>query len=162
VATFHNQKEHLMSIEAILSPEQFARLCAFIGYAPDETAAALGGEPFGLAPGESARLSAEAYQERGEIDAREEREFDELAVESEWDLDANHFSEPASPRQHTPQLEQTVRAAFRAALSLRQTGWELDALCAFVHGAFDLDVVLACDVAIAVVEEYPVIEEDAA
>jgi hypothetical protein len=146
----------------ILNPQQFARLSAFLGHVPDQTADALA-EHWGLAPADATKLVADACQERADIDAREQRALDELAVKSESDIDADHLSEPAARPRHTPELEQTIRAAFRAALAFCGTsGVSLDGLCAFAHGAFGLDAVLAFQIAVTVVAEHELLDEEAA
>jgi len=149
-----------MSSDPIITPQQFARLCAFLRYPVDETAGALAGEVFALPPADAAALATDAWRERGDIGVREEHELDKLAVDSEWDLDANHFSERTAAPLHTADLEQTIRTAFRVALAFRRTGRGLDALCALVHGAFGLDPVLAYQVAAAAAGEYPLIDDE--
>src|SRR5687767_14835545 len=113
-----------MKLEEILTPQQFARLGAHLGWEPEDIADTLASSPeWALERWVAEELTAAAVTERLFLDEDEERQLDELARLSEHDLSATLY-ESAGPR--APVLNERTREDVLAAGRLAEALSELE------------------------------------
>lgn len=128
-----------MKLEDVLTPKQFARLGAHIGWEPEDIADALASSPdWELDRWDAEELTAAAVMERLFLDQDEERQLDDVARLSEHDLNAtlHEATGPLAPELN-PETRENVLAAGRLAEALSELeGMNADMVAAAVQGAF--------------------------
>ena len=129
--------------EGLLTPKQFARLCAYIGHEPDSIATVVEVE-FELSPDQADDIVAEACDEVRRADDEDQQALDQRAIAEEHGLEASCFD--ADERAAVAACaDATVRCALLAASRFWQAGnlGTQEELMAFVVGAFGLPATLA-------------------